>query len=66
MHPFSYCARCTAIAAPIVDFPHCLVQFRIPRFAPQYLDLPLVGLKLKPFSDVDECGLFKLLDLVVG
>ena len=26
-------ARCNAFAAAIVDFPHCRVQFRIPRFA---------------------------------
>jgi hypothetical protein len=26
-------ARWTAFAAPIVDFPHCRVQFRIPRLA---------------------------------
>jgi hypothetical protein len=28
------CARGTAFAAAIVDFPHCREQFRIPRFAP--------------------------------
>ena len=41
-------ARCTAIAAAMVDFPHCRVQFKIPRFAPRFQHFPLPLIRLHP------------------